>query len=177
MHRSARRTAACSFAAALGAAVLAAPVAPTAAQAILFMEPELLRASEVLGRQVESPAHAKLGVIRDLFIDAATGKVEFLAVEAGAYPVQALRSGEGMELLLLTDDNASGGASAPAGLVRMSELMGRTLHDAAGRAAGRIVDVALNAYDGSVAYAVVSPGEGGTLLRMPLGGDVLRLPR
>lgn len=177
MQRSARRMAACTLAAALGAAVLAAPVAPTAAQAILFMEPELLRASEVLGRQVESPAHRKLGAIRDLFIDATTGKVEFLALEAGAYPVQALRSGEGMELLLQADDNASGGASAPAGLVRMSELMGRTLHDAAGRAAGRIVDVALNAYDGSIAYAVVSPAEGGALLRMPLDGSALRPAR
>ena len=81
-----------------------------------------MRASEILGREVRTSDGERLA-IRDLVIDPATGKVEFLALgrpgdeRNGAlrlYPVSALRSvaGDGLVLTVPDEGSASAGASA-----------------------------------------------------------------
>lgn len=80
-----------------------------------------MRASEILGREVRTSDGEKL-TIRDLVIDPASGKVEYLALgRPGAerqdlrlYPVSALRSvvGDGLVLAPQDEGSASAGASA-----------------------------------------------------------------
>jgi sporulation protein YlmC with PRC-barrel domain len=107
------------------AALLAGAVSFASAQVFRPADLELLRASEILGREVHDARGARLGAIRDLVIDRRTGKVEYLALDQGVFPVSALRSGEGTQLLLDIADagGASAGGTAPGAYVRASELL------------------------------------------------------
>ena len=83
-----------------------------------------MRASEILGREVTTPAGERLA-IRDLVIDPTSGKVEFFALgppeerdveKLRLYPVQTLRSVAGGLVLIPQDEAlpASAGASGRA---------------------------------------------------------------
>jgi len=96
-------------------ALLAAGLAAAASA-----QPLQMRATEILGREVTGSDGERLA-IRDLVIDPATGKVQYLAVgrpgsERGEklrlVPVSALRSVAGAGLVLAPEDNSSAGASA-----------------------------------------------------------------
>lgn len=100
----------------LFAAGLAVAVTPAWPQSLHLQ----MRASQILGREVTTPAGERLA-IRDLVIDPATGKVEFFALgrpeeqdaeKLRLYPVQTLRSVAGGGLVLVPEDNASTGSSA-----------------------------------------------------------------
>jgi hypothetical protein len=105
----------------LFAAGLAAAVTPAWPQSLHLQ----MRASEILGREVTTPAGERLA-IRDLVIDPASGKVEFFALgrpeerdveKLRLYPVQTLRSVAGGGLVLMPQDEAlpaSAGASGRA---------------------------------------------------------------
>jgi hypothetical protein len=95
------------------AAALVAAAAPA--------QPLQMRATEILGREVRSSEGERLA-IRDLVIDPASGKVQYLAVgRPGApaerlrlYPVGALRSVAGELVLAAPTSPSSAGASGPA---------------------------------------------------------------
>jgi sporulation protein YlmC with PRC-barrel domain len=103
---------------AAGLAVAATPAWPQS----LHLQ---MRASEILGREVTTPAGERLA-IRDLVIDPVSGKVEFFALghpeerdveKLRLYPVQTLRSVAGGGLVLIPRDEAlpaSAGASGRA---------------------------------------------------------------
>lgn len=90
------------------------------AAAAAWAQPFQMRASEILGREVTTREGERLA-IRDLVIDPATGKVEFLALgrpgeaadgDLRLYPVSALRSVAGTGLVLAAPEASSTGASA-----------------------------------------------------------------
>jgi hypothetical protein len=98
--------------------VLAAAFAAGSAWA----QPPQMRASEILGREVRTADGERLA-IRDLVIDARTGRVEQLAVgrrdaargeSLRLYPVGALRSVAGELVLEAPTSPSSAGASGPA---------------------------------------------------------------
>jgi sporulation protein YlmC with PRC-barrel domain len=98
-------------------AFIAAGLAAAAASA----QPLQMRATEILGREVMGSDGERLA-IRDLVIDPATGKVQYLVVArpgSGAQeklrlvPVSALRSVAGAGLVLVApEQSSSAGASA-----------------------------------------------------------------
>jgi hypothetical protein len=110
------------FVAALGLAT-----APTAFGQSL---PGQMRASDILGREVRTAQGERLA-IRDLVIDPASGKVEYLALgRAGAergeklrlYPVSALRSipGNGLVLIVPGESSSAGGSALAPTLVEQA---------------------------------------------------------
>jgi sporulation protein YlmC with PRC-barrel domain len=126
------------FAAWLAGATLSAAAQP----AFQGME---MRVSEILGREVRG-ARGEALAIRDLLVDPATRRVEYLvlgpasgdAQELPLYPVDALRSAEGGVLLVvLAEGGSSSGASAPRAHLSVGRL-------------GRIEDLVLRLTDGRV---------------------------
>jgi hypothetical protein len=106
------------FVAALGLAT-----APTAFGQSL---PGQMRASDILGREVRTAQGERLA-IRDLVIDPASGKVEYLALgRAGEklrlYPVSALRSiaGNGLVLVVPGESSSAGGSALAPTLVEQA---------------------------------------------------------
>jgi hypothetical protein len=90
-----------------------------------------MRASDILGREVRTAQGERLA-IRDLVIDPASGKVEYLALgRAGAerrgeklrlYPVSALRSiaGNGLVLVVPAESSSAGGSALAPTLVEQA---------------------------------------------------------
>lgn len=114
------------------AAGLASAALTAAAQSVFPAKWEDMRVSEILGRKVRT-AQGELLKIRDLLIHPGTRKVEYLALgpaegnagdELPLYPVSALRSGGGNEVLLVLPDPASAGSSAPLAHLWLSKLGG-----------------------------------------------------
>jgi hypothetical protein len=92
--------------------------------------PGPMRASDILGREVRTAQGERLA-IRDLVIDPASGKVEYLALgRAGAergeklrlYPVSALRSiaGNGLVLVVPAESSSAGGSALAPTLVEQA---------------------------------------------------------
>lgn len=133
--------------AAIAAGLLLWPVL-AAGQVLRPGEPEYLRLSDIVGREVHDARGEPLGTIKDLVIDRRTGKVEYVALEDGAFPVSALRSGEGMQLLLdlSGDEGSAAGATSQAASVRATELLGHGYDDL------------LLSIDGQVRFAVTPGG-------------------
>ena len=114
------------------AAGLASAALTAAAQSVFPAKWEEMRVSEILGRKVRT-AQGELLAIRDLLIHPGTRKVEYLALgpaegnagdELPLYPVSALRSGGGNEVLLVLPDPASAGSGAPRAHLWLSKLGG-----------------------------------------------------
>jgi sporulation protein YlmC with PRC-barrel domain len=119
------------------ALVLAASLAvPLAAQPQAdFREFRHLRLAEIIGMQVRSASGEALGVIRDLLLDEANGKIEYIAVERpdhsglSRYPVDALVAGEPGEVTVKDVETPS----ASAGGTRLSPYKAKTYISAASR--------------------------------------------
>jgi len=128
----------------VAAAALASATLAAAAQSLVLAD---IRASEIVGREVRT-SQGELLTIRDLLIDPRTRRVEYLALSrAGVsgeealplYPVSALRSGAGKEMLFVLPDAASAGSGAPPAYLRLSKL-------------GRLDDMIVRLTDGTVSF-------------------------
>lgn len=113
----------------------------------------VLSLDRIIGVHVLDQDGRHLGVIRDLFIDDATRKVESIAVAPPGqparlerYPVDLLVAGQPGEVIVLTRSSASAGASAP--LVPL-KATGATLATSHGPASALVVNFA----DGTLAPA------------------------
>lgn len=109
-----------------------------------------MRVSEILGREVRTAQGERLA-IRDLLVDPDRRKVEYLVLgpasddgrELPLYPINALRSAEGGELLVvLPEGGSSAGASAPRTHLSVSRL-------------GRLEDMVVRLADGAVRLGVL----------------------
>jgi len=135
----------------LSVAVAAGALAPASAAPPLVTE---MRLSEILGREVSSAHGRPIGPIRDLLIERASGRVQFVVVgEAEIHPVEALASAGGDAVTLEPPgEGAAGGTAAPAvaraDLVRASELLAQP----------RVRDLLVDPLERTVRFMVLEDG-------------------
>ncbi len=176
-----------------------ADTARSAASTEAVAQPRAMRASKLIGADVENAKGENLGEIKDLVVDAQNERVRYAVLSHGgvmgigdklfAYPVSMLqaRSGDADEFVLDVNkekleqapgfdknkwpdwgDNAYTsridqyyGASGRVDgqrdpkMVLASDLIGKNLDDRAGKDAGEIDDLIVDASTGRVQYAVV----------------------
>ena len=106
-----------------------------------LLDPASVPLSDVLGMTVRTPDGRRLGTIRDLLFDRATGKVEQVMLEYTSYPIDALVASERPREIIL-DLTFAGLASvgATALVAQAQQPLSRASREGGG-SAGLVVDL------------------------------------
>lgn len=149
-------------------AILIALAAPLAA---IGQEEKIANATALIGAPVKSVDGEDLGRLRDLVLDLNDQRVRYAIMERQGrllrYSIVQLDPApEGKHVVLYMSKERLDGSPAmdPAwqgyGLVRASELLGRSVRDARGSRIGELADVVIDWSDGRVRHAVVRASSG-----------------
>ncbi len=123
-------------------------------------EAHAMRASKIIGANVENANGDNIGEIKDMMVDARNERVRYVVLSHGgvlgigdklfAYPMSMVETkGTDSDKLVMNVNKEK------LDLVRASDLIGKNFDDTNGKDAGEIEDLVVNSNNGNIEYAIV----------------------